>query len=74
MKIWVDPPSGWKYGFPKLWNGIGDFKEWLIKEGYPKKEIDSLGEHFYVRQWSDEDLNRQVSQGLNERAEGLDPY
>jgi len=23
--LWVDPPSGWKYGFPKIWD----------KEKYP---------------------------------------
>lgn len=48
---WIDPPSGWKYGFPKLWDGNGDMREWMIQKGYPKREIDRLGEHFYVRQW-----------------------
>ena len=74
MKRWIDPPSGWRYGFPKLWNGQGNLNDWLIREGYPRKEIELLGEQFYVRQWTDEDLHRKVSQGLNERAEGLDPY
>lgn len=55
--VWVDPPSGWKYGFPKQWSGEGDMTEWLIENGYPQKEIDACGEHFFVRQWisSEED-------------------
>lgn len=50
----VDPPSGWKYGFPKKVNeDITDINLWLIKNGYPKKEIDSLDNIFYVRYWID---------------------
>ena len=51
--VWVDPPSGWRFGFPKLWNGEGNIMEWLVAEGYPKKEITSLGASFFVRQWYD---------------------
>lgn len=51
-KLWVDPPSGWAYGFPKIWNTEEiPFIEWLVKEGYPKREIDAFGENFHVRQW-----------------------
>lgn len=50
-KLWVDPPSGWKYGFPKIWDGEGNMTEWLLDEGYPQKEIDSCGDYFFVRQW-----------------------
>jgi len=49
---WVDPPAGWKYGFPKLWEGVGDMNEWLLASGYPQREIDSCGDYFYVRLWS----------------------
>lgn len=52
---YVDPPSGWLYGFPKLWDGKGNMYEWLISEGYPKKEIEKLGNHFFVRSWATED-------------------
>ncbi|MDR3296847.1 MAG: hypothetical protein LBS94_01250 [Prevotellaceae bacterium] len=33
---YVDPPEGWKYGFPKLYDGeIGEsLKKWCIKKGY----------------------------------------
>jgi hypothetical protein len=38
----IDPASGWKYGFPKIlpcWVDSYNMNEWLIKEGYPKDEI-----------------------------------
>lgn len=56
-KIWVDPPSGWKYGFPKVWDSEkdGDALQWMIANGYPQKEIDNCGEHFYTRQWEAKD-------------------
>lgn len=36
--MWVDPPSGWQYGFPKLYTPSedGDMTEWLVREGYPR--------------------------------------
>ena len=66
MRYMIDLPDGWKYGFPKelpkdavMYYGGNDYgvkKEfsvtgWAISEGYPKEKIDSLGEHFYYRQW-----------------------
>jgi len=61
MMTMIDPPGGWKYGFPKAWNGEGDLTEWLIDNGYPKKEIESMGKYFYVRKWeaSENDLNEK---------------
>lgn len=49
--LWVDPPAGWKYGFPKLWDRVGDMDEWIVAQGYPKKEMESYGKYFFVRQW-----------------------
>lgn len=36
-KMWVDPPSGWQYGFPKIYEPAkdGSLKEFLVREGYP---------------------------------------
>ena len=54
MKINVDPPSGWRYGFPRVYDRLehgDDVIAWLVQEGYPQAEIDRMGEHFYVRQW-----------------------
>ena len=37
-KLWVDPPEGWRYGFPKIWDSeeypvIADFlREWMYPE------------------------------------------
>tara|TARA_R110000868_G_scaffold163222_1_gene395392 strand:+ start:442 stop:582 length:141 start_codon:yes stop_codon:yes gene_type:complete len=39
------------YGFPKLWNGDGDLNEWLIAQGYPKKEVDFFEGKPPVRMW-----------------------
>lgn len=52
----VDPPSGWKYGFPKaLPNPLPQpwsLTLWLISEGYPEIELARFGDFFqYVRQW-----------------------
>lgn len=52
----IDPPSGWRYGFPKPYvdengNKPSDMKQWLLDSGYPKFEIDSCGKHFHVRFW-----------------------
>lgn len=51
--IFIDPPSGWKYGFPKgvtkeVYIGILNLKEWCIANGYPKKVADSYGDHFHI--------------------------
>jgi hypothetical protein len=36
---WVDPPSGWRYGFPKLYDPAkdGDMVAWMIANGYPTR-------------------------------------
>ena len=34
--VWVDPPSGHRYGFPKLWDRKTECREWMIANGYPK--------------------------------------
>lgn len=51
----IDPPNGWRYGFPKpLPDDVDNVEEWLILEGYPKDMIDGLGEYFYTRSWMEE--------------------
>ena len=36
---WVDPPSGHRYGFPRLYDPAsdGDMTEWMIRNGYPER-------------------------------------
>lgn len=51
----IDPPSGWKYGFPKvLPEGVEDAMVWLLENGYPQAEVDACGKHFYCRHWNEE--------------------
>ena len=48
----IDPPSGWKYGFPKeIPEDVDDTRQWLIDNGYPESEIKALGDSFFVRGW-----------------------
>lgn len=57
MKVkMIDPPSGWKYGFPKALPNPEpeNFHDWLASEGYPQHVIDAFGDHFYCRFWEEE--------------------
>ena len=51
--IWVDPPEGWKYGFPAIYNPDtdGQMSEWIISKGYPIQIIKEYGESWAVRCW-----------------------
>jgi hypothetical protein len=51
--IWVDPPEGWKYGFPAIYdpNADGQMSEWIVKKGYPLEKIKEYGESWSVRCW-----------------------
>lgn len=51
-----DPPSGWRYGFPKVYQpqpgeSIADT---LLRDGYPQHEIDNGGSD-HVRFWEADD-------------------
>lgn len=39
-KFYVDPPGGWKHGFPRPYNmkTDGPLREFFIKNGYPEKD------------------------------------
>ena len=55
MSTIVDPPEGWKYGFPKvLPDDVDSITDWFVEEGYPKEKIAEYGIHFYWREWEDE--------------------
>jgi hypothetical protein len=45
---YIDPPSGWQFGFPKIVPEDvvtpEDFKKWFIESGYPEKDIESWEE------------------------------
>lgn len=48
--MWVDPPRGWQYGFPKLYNPNedGDLWEWLVNNGYPASELTPLTQVSFI--------------------------
>lgn len=54
--LWIDPPEGWRYGFPRaVPEGIEDgIHEWMIKVGYPKEKMEAYGESFYCGMWYEE--------------------
>jgi hypothetical protein len=45
MALLYDPPSGWKYGFPKpyLPTEGETLEQTLLRDGYPQREIDNGG-------------------------------
>lgn len=45
----VDPPDGWRYGFPKELKDGQDYAELLRQSGYPEKHIEFAMKH--TRQW-----------------------
>lgn len=50
----IDPPSGWRYGFPKqLPENVKDLRQWLIDEGYPEKDVDFAMKH--CRYWEQDE-------------------
>ena len=57
--VWCDPPQGYLYGFPKIYDPIKypNFYTWIIEEGYPDGVIKSYEGQFYCRFWevSDDD-------------------
>lgn len=56
MPMYIDPPSGWLYGFPKVYDKqpTEKFESWLLKNGYPKSLIER-GMHNHCRYWEDRD-------------------
>lgn len=66
-KVWIDPPSGWRWGFPKVYDRLTDGEDmlaWMVTQGYPQTEIDRLGDHFYVRSWSADEQEAKFEPGL----------
>ncbi len=61
MATIIDPPSGWKYGFPKPIpeDRKKDVKAFLIEEGYPEEEIEKHGAYFFCRYWQEPDEGKE---------------
>jgi len=47
----IDPPSGWKYGFPRVHTRPNhqSLEEWLVEKGYPKEDAKWASEN--CRYW-----------------------
>jgi hypothetical protein len=56
IRLWVDPPEGWRYGFPAIYDPAidGVMRDWIISKGYPAKLIQEYGDSWAVRCWSAE--------------------
>lgn len=54
MKLIIDPPQGWLYGYPDIWD---DEKETLSnnleRHGYPKDQIQFACEYMWMTEVKD---------------------
>jgi hypothetical protein len=50
----VDPPTGWMYGFPAIYDGKQPLRDWIESKGYPMKDWDDWARN-YVRVWKEDD-------------------
>ena len=57
-KRMVDPPSGWKYGFPKELPKGKKYEELLIESGYPKEDVEFAMK--YSRQWYEDESTQTM--------------
>lgn len=50
----IDPPDGWRYGFPKPFTPSPgqSIEEWLIQNGYPEHQVSSWPGGLQCRIWS----------------------
>ena len=64
MTLFVDPPSGWMYGFPKSFNPKKDNLEQILRDsGYPLKDIEFALRHMRFL-GSQEELEELRSMGV----------
>jgi len=63
-RMMVDPPEGWRYGFPKevkayrSYGGVPiKMESWLLANGYPQSEIEKWPEGVPYRIWYEKVLD-----------------
>jgi hypothetical protein len=63
MATVIDPPSGWKYGFPKVIpeDRRKDSLKWLVEQGYPQELINEYGKYFFCRYWEDPKNDEEIN-------------
>ena len=66
-KLWVDPPEGWKYGFPAIYDAEtdGQMSEWIVRKGYPLLTIKEYGEQWHIRCWSAEEPEKYPDKDIS---------
>jgi hypothetical protein len=66
-KLWVDPPEGWKHGFPAIYDSEtdGQMSEWIINKGYPVQTIKEYGEQWHIRCWPAEEPEKYPDEVIN---------
>jgi len=47
--MWIDPPYGWRYGFPKIYDSTKPLDIWLMENGYPQEDVNFALN--YLRTW-----------------------
>ena len=56
VTMMIDPPAGWRYGFPKVLHssikGELALAAWLVDNGYPEEDVDLALKH--SRMWEQE--------------------
>jgi hypothetical protein len=57
MRTLIDPPGGWRYGFPKPYDEDfdGPYEDFLVKNGYPKDEVELALSYSWVTVLEDTD-------------------
>lgn len=56
-KLWVDPPNGWMYNFPAIWDREKETLEIMLKRhNYPEKDIEFALQ--YMRMWLIDENNK----------------
>lgn len=71
-KYFIDPPSGWRHGFPaavseEVYNNKEKLAEFILSKGYPKKDLEFALS--YLRVWQEDDTVKEDKPLLGENHE-----
>lgn len=57
LKIMIDPPNGWRYGFPREYINESNLsiEDWLVANGYPAEDAAFASD--WLRFWEVEDTD-----------------
>lgn len=74
MRTVVDPPEGWRYGFPKVLDETQTFRKFLLNNGYPRDMLELAEKH--SRYWTEEYDEGDEQSGRKEPPAGTteEPY